>query len=103
MSEQLQRYFAAVLACVVAATWAASGIGPALAGLAAAVVGYAAVAFTQHRGVRQVERRPAAKPRRTKPTRARPRASEWPVFDADAELPGEQDAGAVPATGSYGW
>ncbi len=103
MSKQLQRYFTALLACVIASTWVAAGFGPALAGLAAATVANAAVAFAQRRGGRDVERRSASTRRPTKPARGRPPANAWPAFDTDAELAGEQAAGPVPATGRYGW
>ena len=123
MSERLQRYFAAVLGCAIAATWAAAGFGPALAGLIAAAVAYAAVAFAQQRSLlqsrpagtvarpqitasRRTSRAPArASSRRpnlavTRPARAP--ATERPVFKAElAEQPDERPA--TPAAGLYGW
>jgi hypothetical protein len=48
MSDQLERYVAALLGAALAATWAAAGAGPALVALAAAMTCYAATMAVQH-------------------------------------------------------
>ena len=119
MSEQLQRYFAAILGCAIAATWAAAGFGPALAGLFASVAAYFAAAFAQRRRLFRsrsaptVKRRPlrARESSRSSTRHSSPAAKDreqfpsgrWPVFDAAADLPDELDAPPTRATGGYGW
>jgi hypothetical protein len=123
MSERLQRYFAAVLGCAIAATWAAAGFGPALAGLIASAVAYAAVAFSQQRSLlqsghgRTVERpqvtaarrtsRDPAQPSGRRPSRAAARPARRPATERtvlSAELTDAPDERpAIPATGRYGW
>ena len=123
MSERLPRDFAAVLGCAIAATWAAAGFGPALAGLIASAVAYAAVAFSQQRSLLQAGhgrtvKRPqvTATPRASRapgrsngrrPGPAATRPARAPVIERplfDAELTAEPDEGAaIPATGRYGW
>jgi uncharacterized protein (DUF58 family) len=122
MSEQIQRYFAAALGCVIATTWAAAGFGAALAGLIAAAVAYGTVVFAQRRGVlrssreRKVERtqvsarhrgrEPARSGIRARPVvndRAQPSASRRAVFADDAAVVELPDEASNPATGRYGW
>lgn len=117
MSEQLQRYFAAVLGCAIAATWAAAGFGPALAGIVTSVAAYFAVAFAQRRGLFQSRSDRTAKRRqfqarrssrsssqhsgRGVKDRAQLRPGRWPAYDAD--LPDELDVPPSRAAGGYGW
>ena len=49
MSKELQRYFAALIGCVIGAAWVAAGFGAAFAGLVASVLGYWVVALAQRR------------------------------------------------------
>lgn len=118
MSERLQRYFAALLGCALASTWAAAGLGPTLAGLIASAVAYVAVAFSQRRSplpsghgraaergrvtrARPTPRAPAqAGPRRAGPAarRARPPADEWSSHVAEPAVEPEERPAA-----RYGW
>ena len=123
MSDELQRYFAAVLACAIAATWVAAGFGPALAGLIASAVAYGAVAVAQQRSTPRsrpatAHRQPqfrapgrasrASSPRRGGPMthtaqapRRRP-APESPRVEAEfGDEPAE--SAAISARAHYGW
>ena len=78
MSDQLARYFAAILGCAITAVWAAAGFGPALACLAVALASYAAVALVQRGSLGRLLRQSRDTPGRiakTSSSRGRARSS----------------------------
>ena len=117
MSDQLQKYFAAVFGCMIATTWVASGPGAALAGASAAAVSFAIVAFAQGWRLRRpghltlVERRPARRPiqprgrpaKRVGPQRAATTPSSRRAFASDPRLGEDPSSGPEQSTRGYGW
>jgi hypothetical protein len=83
VSEQLQRYFAAVAGGGIAVTWLTAGFVTALICLVVAGASYAGAAMAQRGG-------PSRK-RATRPRRVAPRP---PQIEIESQ---------PPATGTYGW
>ena len=117
MSDQLQKYFAAVFGCIIATTWVASGLGAALAGAAAAAVAFAIVAFAQGWRLPSpghltlVERRPAGRPihprgrptKRVETQRTATTQSSRRDFESDPRLGEDPSSGLDQSTRGYGW
>lgn len=121
MSDQLERYAAAILGCALAATWAAAGVGAALIALAAAGACYTATAVAQRGTVKRLlaavgrdlagvrpsrapQPRRRSAPQRRRPRQARPAASGHRARPAPRRVYDEplSEHSLAPA-GPYGW
>ena len=100
LSEQLQRYFASVLGCAIAAIWATVGFGAALASLVVAAASYAAVSLAQRRGVVQPSRERRLEHRREPSRRTTLSAQRRLLPPATNSAPTQDSAQAATR---YGW